>query len=382
MRIIAAIQSLVAALALLVFLPPPVSAEDDTNTVGAVNADGYSYSDGFYWRDSLPYTREWIAGTAGYYTRVCSYGCAYLQWVPGTAGYYRYSRAACAKVTSASPDWRAQLLSIAQQRDKYELKSRAAVIEQANFERSVQALGLTGNFRVEGYGAAVAYPQLASYGTYGVQALGAYGVTGNTRYGYSLKTVTDAYGQADPNALYQAAAQGMARAQDLAGQAQTAHTGLVGQAATNAYRIAEMYAKIEAMKAAAIGSTPQPQTHTTTTVQAAGSSPVALPPPAPTMPQADQAPNALWDAWRAAANTQGCVQCHTTGADAAGKPVTASGGFNVLLDYPKMGSQDRLKVLAVLVTADESKRMPKGKPALSMPQLDAWIKTAMLPPGK
>lgn len=297
----------------------------------------YTYTGGYWWNAGKAYTREWVATTT-YGPHIVN-GYYYASW-PSHSGYYQYTyHHDKPAVSHADPNWKAKLLDIAAARDKVELDIRKGTVEYAHFRDAVGALGLTGNFHINGYGQHVQYPPGYTGSPF---ALGYHGIQGNTVYGYntqSTATTADLYGSTDLNVLYQQSAKLAQGAQGLADQGQSGFQSLVQAAGDNKARVAEILARGEAMRqvlAAPVGPpTAKVTTQTTSTTSNAGAS--AVPPGV--MPLAA---GTLRD--RAAK----CVACH-------GK--TDNHGFDVST-YAGLDAAGKLKVHARLVHPDPNKRMP------------------------
>ncbi len=341
-------------------------------TVGA--DDGYTYRDGYWWSGGTAYTR-----TA---TQVLVPGSTYCQngRLYTNPGYYRtdYAYSAVVKAaytppvytppavptSAADPDWRIKLLELAQARDKGEAGVRKAAIDQKYFLESVQALGLQGNFRIDGYGASPFGPG-AAYGgysssTYGyLQPLngvythqlqyGGYGVQNNTVYGTSLKQYASLYGDTDLNALYQQASRLTENAQRLGGQATADFSTLVGQAGTNQQRVAEIIARADAAQRLLQSIDGPPRTETKTLEFGPAPPPMATPPGAAALP-AGRAPGSR-AAFEANFRTD-CAACHT-GANAKGK--------FTLEAYYTLSPVQKAQVWQLLVTKDKNLMMPRSR---------------------
>jgi hypothetical protein len=220
----------------------------------------------------------------------------------------------------------------------------------------VQALGLTGNFRWNGYGQYSPYPggnfAFPQYGGYGANGVGSYGASGNTLYGYSVQTLKDYYGSTDLNALYQAASRLTQGAQGLAGQAHTEFSQLVGQAGDNAGRVAEILARSQAAANALNATDPQARTRessSTTVIRSGTGTPPAVPLPDPPVTGVTLAPANAQTFIQKVGGPQ-CGQCHGD-TDPKGK-------FKIS-DYPKMTPEEKGKVIFRLTTLDKSKMMPR-----------------------
>lgn len=140
-------------------------------TCSQASGGEYSYRDGYWWKGGVAYTRTAY--------QAYDYSCGWY-WA------YQYHKVA-SPVSYKQADWRERLLDLAKQRDAYVLGARNRQQEQALFEASVKALGLEGNFSVEGYGAGVN----GGYGGGQVGPLDASGYyqqapQGSSLYGYSI----------------------------------------------------------------------------------------------------------------------------------------------------------------------------------------------------
>lgn len=316
--------------------------------------DGYTYRDGYWWYYQNPYTRERVVtpGSVYYangcrYTSAPSYSYSYTLYTGKIAPAYTPP----AVPSYTEPGWRGKLLDIASQRDKGELALRQLSAEHSAYLESLNALGLSGNFRINGYGQSLGYPQ----SSYGGANLGSYGVNGNTLYGYSYQSIKDAYGETNMNTLYQQAARNTQTAQQLGGQAHTEFSALVAAAGNNQARVAEILAKAAAVERAFNAANPQPRTTTTTS----GSGTIIKPnPPNDPMPPADDQ-QAIQDGISFLKNTGVplCGTCHS-GANAKGKFDIAS--------YPNLTQAQKAVVWERLTTTDDNLVMPRtadGRPA-------------------
>ncbi len=368
--------ALAAVLVLALCLTPAAKADNYSN--GYVDGNGYTYNNGYWWKDgyAYKYERYWVAGTSYY-----QYGCHYT-----TPGYwaYKYVQYPVAqykepekKVSYTDPDWRSKLLDIAGNRDKYEAQARKAAYEQKAFIDSVGALGLTGNFRWEGYGTSP-YPPAALTGGYGGYyqhlsygatlplnglyshqqqlQLGSYGANASTLYGNTLKQLADPYADNNLPQLYQQANRLAENAQRLSGQATQDFGLLVKEEGGNRARVAEILARAEAVRQfmSTIDGPPKTVTETKTfefksdTVQvgpAAGGVPAGDPNYLKVNPQATGRKAQFEAVWKAR-----CASCHTG---------TAAKAKFTLETYYKMTADEKLKVWQLLVTKDKDRVMPR-----------------------
>lgn len=164
-------------IALAITLVPVVRAEALTLSPGSYAGqihEGYTFNDGYWWRDGNPYLR--YQAYQVYYdpSRCCNY----------TRTLYSYQAAPYQKKAETiypdrDPEWKTKLLAIAADRDKVEAQLRKSAQYHNEFLESVKSLGLDGNFRWDGYGYAPIFPQ---------------GYRSGRGYGYGLKNVDDGYG--------------------------------------------------------------------------------------------------------------------------------------------------------------------------------------------
>lgn len=347
------ITAVFAALALLC-LPPLLPAD------GVANADGYTYADGYYFKDGIAYTqkqnwyKDWYQEPYTY----SYYGCYYTayRWTyswKSTNQYYPVQ-------LKPSGDWRTQLLGIAAARDKVEGKLRIYAQEQTNFEASVKALGLDGNFRWQNYGV----NSMPLYSANGNLQLSSAGVQGNTVYGYSYSSVADVYGNVDLNALYQQASRLTENAQTLAGQAHTDFADLVKQEGGNRARVAEILAKSQAaatvLKAAEGPNQAQIQTRVFRfEIRPNGETTLT-----PVQPQ--QPAPVVSGEWLKLSGPSSCVKCHAGG--------TVQAGFDITKYNPTTATAEfRQKLLSRLLSDDPKVRMPKDGNKLTTEQIMQFI---------
>lgn len=296
------------------------------------SASQYTFSNGYYWYNGVPYTRStyWQPGT------YCSPG----YW------YYSYARAYPA-VTYNDVGWRSKLLDIAAARDKIEGDIRKGQFEQLYFMEAVRGLGLEGNFRIQGYGAMSPY------------ALN-YGANATTQYGYSYNTAVQVdYSKVDLNQLYQMAGQHTAFSQSAATQATTGFQGLVNQAGSQQARVQEVLAKQQFVEAVFRAIFPP----TAETVQYKFSSSPAGAPVVDASAVPDTTRAAVLEKWKALAAGR-CFKCHS-----GDKP---KGNFDVTT-YPQASQEVRDKTLKLLTSQDASVRMPKEGHALTPEELKLFI---------
>ena len=326
-----------AALGLAAVIISPARAAGggaDAETVTTVtNEDGFSFRDGVWWKDGLPYQRAQESSGGGWYRDY--YGHSYYV---KPSYYYRYYRVALVTKTvvpkppAYGADWQVKMLEYARQRDDY----------QAYLD-ALKAMGLQGQrygFQ-QGYSASHAAPA----------------AQGSSQYGYSYQQIQTAYGDLNLNTLYQQQGRLVQGAQQLAGQGLRDHTDLVAQAGDNQARVAEILAKAQAARAVLEGVNPQPSIRTETTIKGGGRSSEFRPGAAKGregMPPAKDDPEeaAIQDATRflEQVGIPKCGACHG--------PQNPKGNFEIL-KYPQLGGEAKAKVWARLLHADPEKRMPR-----------------------
>ncbi len=321
--------TMVLILALVMSLSPAQAS--------SVNGDGYyTGNDGYYYYDEGGTTYGPYYRKQQYYTYY-AYGKAYYAYY---YSYYPINK----QVTYTDPDWRSQLLKIAQNRDKIEGKLRLNASEQKYFLEAVEALGLAGQFRFQNYGA-------DPYG-YNSLSISPAGYQGKTITGYSLSTFIDAYGNFDRNILFQQASRHTQNAQQLAGQATTDFAGLVQQEGNNSARVAEILAKGEAAAKVLQASKAENQAQITTRefrfqIEQTPDGKVEVK-PIPEQ-QATIQSNVQVNFYQVAALQ--CASCH-----AGSKP---KGNFDVF-SFATMKEEDKKKVRERLTTQDAKLRMPRN----------------------
>jgi len=217
---------IVAVAVVSLFRTASASASD-----GYVSGSGYSHNttDGLWYRDGNAYER---------YRATCSRdGCCgkrveYACW--------KYRRV----IKHTDPDWREKLLDIAGQRDRHEAAERKSLREQIAFERSINALGIQGNFKIEGYGQ-------RAFGFGGATGYAPNAQQGTTAYGYS-KT-TDIYNNAGLGVLYNQLGNAQQRAFQLTERVFDGTTNLAAHEGTHRARVATILANAEVARSVTDG---------------------------------------------------------------------------------------------------------------------------------
>lgn len=328
-------RKLLPALALLL-LPSLLAADEYT-----LAADGYYYCAG------VPFTRTRV----DYTETVYSCGRCYRQ----PFFYYTYQRYyPPAPVIKYTEDWRSRLLEIAAERDRFEGKLRAASQDNNAFLLGVEALGLGGNFRWEGYGAAppLAYPyHTYSYASrYSNPQLGNFGASGSTLYGYDYKSLSSAYSDTDMNILFQQASALAKNSQDLGAQATTQFGGLVEQAGNSKARViaalaraAEVAAKGQAASAALNAAAPANSVTIENEETGMTDSQERIPGLGNLSPRQRQA-------------VAQCLKCHVG--------PRARNGYEVLKHWTLPVAKQMEVVRRLMAPVGSEKHMPKGGPSL------------------
>ncbi len=318
----------------------------------------YIFNSGYYWKNGTAYNRslQWYKEYYTAYSYYCGYNYPYQTYY--WKSYYTYSPV---KIDVHAEDAETQLIRLAAARDKGILQ----IAERNQKSQATMALadklGLAGNFNIPNYGAGI-FPVAGNFYTghgYSSAQLSSAGVNGNTAYGYSYNQVRDAYGVTDMNALYQQASRLTQNAQQLAGQANTDFSGLVGQAGTNQARVAEYIAKGQSAAIVLQAANLPPSTRTETRIFQIGSAKSCGMPnqPAPDQPVPDQQQGFIQPKnFLQLAGPQTCVQCHS------GQKI--EGGFDIT-QYNANDPKMRDRVLSRILSDDPKKRMPKDGEKLS-----------------
>lgn len=362
--------------ALLLALPAGSSEYYD----GYQTPAGFTYhaGDGYWWRGGVAYSRTLVSKPGYYYCGAYYAGSSYWEY---SAANYTPPKASYA--VPYTKDWKTKVLEVAAQRD-----------DHAAYLQTLKALGLPapidqgpvpgGGYRRAGYGAGSPLYSLSGYGS-NLQ-LGTYGANGQTIYGYSLSSVKDFYGSTDLNGLYQQAARLTSNAQQLAGQGNADFSDLVRSAGANQARVAEILAQAEAAARALNAAKGPPVTVQNQQSFSFQARPVAPPVPVP-VPNPGAAPpvgppapvgplvpapgsepampraNAPGAAFQVLIQNR-CAACHS------GKRL--EGGFDIAA-WPRLDNAAKARVIALLTTTDVSRRMPKGKPALTADELRLFL---------
>jgi ribosome modulation factor len=335
----APMKSLLVALCLFLVTSPASAWPPEVGTI----EDGYKWNGSYWiWPDGGLYTRTWIPAYS-----YCSYGRNYT--VPGYYQYKQYVAVKPAYVAPAlpsytDPGWRGKLLDLAAARDQFEGQIRKSQFEHQQYIESVAALGLSGNFRINGYGAVAPY----SYGKYGAAYSYGAAYAPQQQQTYSYASIADVYGDNNINVLYQQAARLVDGSQNLTGQAQAGFLTLVGQSASARERVAAIIARGQAIERIA-AKLEQGQVQVRTFEFRTGPG-IADPGPAAPLP-AEQGPQPRVDALGTLQTymATNCAACHD--------------GKNAkrwdLQQYPSFTRAQKTEVFNRLATKDESQRMPR-----------------------
>lgn len=321
---------------------------------GTLDVNGYTFRDGFWWKGGLKFNRTTAQEVYYYYQGYCRF--------QGTRDVHTYQvvlNAAPKKdayVTPSSEDnWRARLLEIAKQRDKYEAQARASALEQNEFAQSLKILGLDGNFRYQGYGYNPSYafnpynnPAAYSYGQSFQQQGQGYSqlpaAQGSTLYGY--RELADVYGNVDLGSLYDQVLRLRQQSYTAESKATSETHALVGDLGTQLARVMEIQAKADAAAKVLQAATPKDRATILREFWAKGSNSgtvqgnVQLRQPAVTANYVAIA--------QQVANTR-CVSCHSA--------TNKQGGLD-LSDLSLLNATQGRNILDRIVHKDPSKRMP------------------------
>lgn len=202
----------------------------------AVGATDYAFSNGYWYANGQAHTRTQYyqpgyGGCCGYY---------YYSYTP----YYAPAAPAYAAPTTtySDADWRTKILDLAIARDKAILGERAKALEQTYYLDAISALGLKGNFAIQGYGQHVAY----GTGYQSHQSQPYFATQASTIYGYTYHDLAKIYGDTDLMQLYQTAGRLTDNAQKFGNEANGNFSALVNSAAEQRARQLEILAKAEA----------------------------------------------------------------------------------------------------------------------------------------
>tara|TARA_Y100000593_G_scaffold71732_1_gene131738 strand:- start:827 stop:1735 length:909 start_codon:yes stop_codon:yes gene_type:complete len=285
----------------LLFCSTPVFAN---HVVGTVIDGRVLQADGFWHVNNVRYRLV--------NKRVCRRGkyCLQREWV----------KVAAVPLTYKSPDWRQQLLKIAEERE-----------EHKEFMEAVETLGLGQES-----------PQYAAQG-YTPNA-----AQGNTVYGYSLNTITDVYGKNQVDVWMQQYARGQQAAQVSADKGLEGMLQAIKEEGSNRTRVAEIMAKVELLK-----SVDTPHVHQETTLKVNGTTPA-------------QSAKSLNDLIATK-----CASCHSPAATKGvqGKSNLFPTGVD-LSDYTNLSESQKRRCIEVVLSGE----MPKNGTPLNVDEVGLFYK--------
>lgn len=224
---------------LIVLFSIPTFADD--GLYNGLVQQGYTFNDGFWWRDNVAYLRS---------TKTFSFFDGHQQCLTTR---YVFERAPEALVGEPIEGWRKELLELKAKRDKWEADIKASQEEQKEFLETVEALGL-GDY----YGTDTSYPSPLTGGGYG-QAQQGYDMSqynlqgssmtysaplaaqGNTLYGYDQ--FAQSYPDVDLQILYNQANNLAKQAQMLSSDATADFSALVFQEGKRQEELAKILAR-------------------------------------------------------------------------------------------------------------------------------------------
>jgi hypothetical protein len=324
--------------------------------IGSASAGSYTYNEstGYYYSaDGSSFTRYWVSPS--YYWSGCS-------WVQYQAGYWVYTPVTQTSTAIYPSDNYGtavnKIFDVVKQRDKYELQNRKLAVEHSAILQVIDALGLKGNFTLQGYGQSVLYPSYAFAQSHDVNyanpVLNSAGINGTTQYGYTFDQLAQSYGTLDLNTIYQQAARNAQTAQQLGGDATSQFSGLVDKAGAGAARVAEILAQAEAKKkvleAATRATQIPPSTTTQTTINGTGTTVVPVQPQQPvTNPPVQPLDDAGFVNQVLKPN---CFACHGNGNKVGGVDLS---------NWTMLGADIKAKARQRVTSTDDAVRMPKAK---------------------
>lgn len=304
--------------------------------------DGYTFRDGFYWKDSVPYTRT----QSKVWTSHCNY---YLRNSYSKANYQPPAVYVPPKIEvppvyvppTPQKGWRDKLLDLKQAQIEFQQKQDAATRDHKEYLEAIEALGLGDKLE----------PNYSGYKISKLQSVYGNAQQGNTAYGYSLSTVGDVYGENQVGVWMQQYGRAQAQAQSAAQNGLDGMLEAINIEGDNRARVATIIAKAQLLQSLDV---PETKTQTTLEVQQAqtgGNAPVV-----------DAFAQAGSDSLQQMLS-QRCYSCHSPqGANGvSGKSELFPFGVD-LTRYPEFTvAQKRRTVESVL-----SGEMPKGGNGLSV----------------
>ena len=255
-------------------------------------------------------------------------------------------------VPSVPPDWKTELLRVAEKRDEY-----------AAYSAALRAMGVSpppaGGFTPP--------PGVGMGGGYGVNMntnLGTYGAQGTSLYGY--QSVRELYGDANISTLYQQAAQLAQNAQALGGEAAQQFQASVSREGESRSRVAEILARAQAA-AHALRAAQGSESHQSTMITRVEPQAQQGPPTArlgnAQQPQADPAFVKL--------ATTACLRCHDSRKQDGNK---FDGGFDIRA-YSAMSLKEKVErvIPRLLLPKGDEKHMPKGGEPLTSDEIKLFL---------
>lgn len=207
----------------------------------------FSFHDGFYWKNGLPFERVFEVRTIN----GCRRRVACFQQVHGLPVYKPTK-----KISLDQPNAKELLIQAAIEKKRFNEAALKRKQEHQELLELIDELGLQG--QVDDYSGI--YAQLNQYQPLAQQ--------GSTVYGYqSYSQQADLYGQTDLNVLYQQMDRYIQHTGDLLGQSMEGHKELVEQQTDGFSRVAQLRAMTELLKAANPASATIRSTHTIATPQ-------------------------------------------------------------------------------------------------------------------
>jgi mono/diheme cytochrome c family protein len=265
--------------------------------------------------------------------------------------------------------WRGQLLDIAKEAQRFSAAQNRAVQEHQDFLTEVEALGLTGNFKLQAYAAAGAY----GLNVAGQESYQPYAQQGSTVYGYS--SVAESYGNLDLAALYNQAGRLAEQSLNLSSNATGGFQSLVSAEGAQRAEVARIIAQGQSAREALLAAKADPQSANIkrefrfeATVGQDGRV---------NLQQKDVGSHEL-GSWQALAGLIGesCLKCHNDEKRQGGLSLARPEALTV---------GERQAVLSRIVHTDPAKRMPlaadgsPGRP-LSVEDIQTWFQTLQLSP--
>ena len=301
----------------------------------------YVFSNGYWWSGGAAYTRSSVVA---YDHRGCK--------------YYRYQYAKANVISSQTEGWRAKLLELKANREKWQAGIQASANEHNEFIEALRELGLDGNYYQTSIGVAAidrSHPYAIQGGYSGQAYTQLAAPQGATLYGYvpSSFTVADVYGNVDLGGLYNAAIRLASDSNSYGSKATSGAMTLVDQLGDRAASLMDRAIAVEETRAKAAGIAQVSQS-LSQAIKAEARAYVATAhggsgqPPEPDGEKQAAIQNGTLSTI-ADVLTYRCVRCHKPGGKAE--------QFD-LSNLDAIGPEDAANVLARVTTNDPAKRMP------------------------